>query len=406
MTQEWAPSFWGRKLTRSPNWRLSLDDLELSLRLDGRIHAIHVQNEMAYRVNSGVLWTDITFYPGQELETKVDGLSNVNGAALTQALKAALAEHRVRREVTFLQVEYQLIDQWIKHKTDTEQSAIQERRWLTAEMQQAVIAARPLIDAKDIRTRLGDPVVAARLGARAKDLKQALLLFEMDPQPMWDALNAAHTERELKDCKDVLSRVESKPLTEDQARAVICFDNRVQVVASAGSGKTSTMIAKAAYAIHRGFVAPERIVLLAFNKQAAQELKARAAKSFERLGMTGVTVEASTFHALGLSIIGKATGEKPDIPDWATDTAGGLRMLTQIIDRLKSSSPVFRGQWDLFRFVFGKDLPALGSQGAVDTWDAQGKAFLRTAQGELVKSQEGICSPPGAAKDCLQFYSR
>ncbi len=74
MTQEWAPSFWGRKLTRSPNWRLSLDDLELSLRLDGRIHAIHVQNEMAYRVNSGVLWTDITFYPGQELETKVDGL--------------------------------------------------------------------------------------------------------------------------------------------------------------------------------------------------------------------------------------------------------------------------------------------------------------------------------------------
>ena len=315
-------------------------------------------------------------------------MPNVNGAALTQALKAALAEHRVRREVTFLQVEYQLIDQWIKHKTDTEQSAIQERRWLTAEMQQAVIAARPLIDAKDIRTRLGDPVVAARLGARAKDLKQALLLFEMDPQPMWDALNAAHTERELKDCKDVLSRVESKPLTEDQARAVICFDNRVQVVASAGSGKTSTMIAKAAYAIHRGFVAPERIVLLAFNKQAAQELKARAAKSFERLGMTGVTVEASTFHALGLSIIGKATGEKPDIPDWATDTAGGLRMLTQIIDRLKSSSPVFRGQWDLFRFVFGKDLPALGSQGAVDTWDAQGKAFLRTAQGELVKSQE------------------
>ena len=147
MTQEWAPSFWGRKLTRSPNWRLSLDDLELSLRLDGRIHAIHVQNEMAYRVNSGVLWTDITFYPGQELETKVDGLPNVNGAALTQALNAALAEHRVRREVTFLQVEYQLIDQWIKHKTDTAQSAIQERRWLTAEMQQDVIAARPLIDA-------------------------------------------------------------------------------------------------------------------------------------------------------------------------------------------------------------------------------------------------------------------
>ena len=45
------------------------------------------------------------------------------------------------------------------------------------------------------------------------------------------------------------------------------------------------------------------------------ELKERAAKSFKRLGMEGVSVEASTFHALGLRIIGKATGEKPDIPD-------------------------------------------------------------------------------------------
>jgi DNA helicase-4 len=197
-----------------------------------------------------------------------------------------------------------------------------------------------------------------------------------------------HTELELKDCKDLLDRVESKPLTVEQARAVICFDNRVQVVASAGSGKTSTMVAKAAYAIHRGIVAPERIVLLAFNKQAAEELKERAAKSFERLGMSGVTVEASTFHALGLRIIGKATGEKPDIPDWATDTVGGFRKLTVIIDQLKDRSTAFRMYWDLFRLVFGKDLPSLGSPGNVDLWDGQGNGLLRTARGETVKSQE------------------
>jgi hypothetical protein len=46
-------------------------------------------------------------------------------------------------------------------------------------------------------------------------------------------------------------------------------------------GKTSTMVARAAYAIHRGFVTPERIILLAFNKQAAEELKDRAAKSID-----------------------------------------------------------------------------------------------------------------------------
>ncbi len=35
------------------------------------------------------------------------------------------------------------------------------------------------------------------------------------------------------------------------------LDNRVQVVASAGSGKTSVMVARAAYAVMRGFVPPD-----------------------------------------------------------------------------------------------------------------------------------------------------
>ena len=43
----------------------------------------------------------------------------------------------------------------------------------------------------------------------------------------------------------------------------MCFDNRVQVLAAAGSGKTSVMVARAAYAVSRGFVAPGRILLLA-----------------------------------------------------------------------------------------------------------------------------------------------
>jgi DNA helicase-4 len=367
---------------------LSLDGLKLSLKMEGRLHQVNIEEETAYRINSGVLWTDITLFLGQGQETKADGLPNGDGTALAQALNEALTENRLRKNVAFVQAAHQTIDQWMGHKTNQEQAAIQARRWFTHEMQQAVVAARPSIDVNAIRTRLNHPAVAARLGSQVKGLEASLLAFETDPHPTWDALNAAHSQRELKDCKALLDRVESKPLTQEQALAVICFDNRVQVVASAGSGKTSTMVAKAAYAIHRGFVAPERIVLLAFNKQAAEELKERAAKSFQRLGMDGVAVEASTFHALGLSIIGKATGEKPDIPEWATDTVGSLRMLTTIIDQLKCSSPVFRVKWDLFRFVFGKDLPALGSPGTVDVWDAQGNTFLRTAQGELVKSQE------------------
>ncbi|MFM4828511.1 UvrD-helicase domain-containing protein [Aeromonas rivipollensis] len=385
---KWEPSFFGRQLTGSLNWHLCLDGLELVLTTEGRIHRAHVEEEAAYRIQPGMLWTGITLFPGQGAEVKVDGLSNTQGEALTHVLNLLLAEKRIREDVAFLLGTLQTIEQWLEFKTCQEQHCQQARRWFTHEQQAAVMAARPSVDANAIRTRLKKPGVMDRLGSKANAVERSLIAWETDPYPTWKKLNLTHTELELKDCKDLLDRVESKPLTVEQARAVICFDNRVQVVASAGSGKTSTMVAKAAYAIHRRIVAPERIVLLAFNKQAAEELKERAAKSFERLGMSGVTVEASTFHALGLRIIGKATGEKPDIPDWATDTVGGFRKLTDIIDQLKDRSTAFRMYWDLFRLVFGKDLPSLGSPGNVDLWDGQGNGLLRTARGETVKSQE------------------
>lgn len=236
--------------------------------------------------------------------------------------------------------------------------------------------------------RLKKAEVQAFLGAEVDSLKKANARRDIVSLFAYVRHNGDHTKRELVACKELFDRVERQPLTEEQSKAVICFDNRVQVVASAGSGKTSTMVAKAAYAIHRGLVAPERIVLLAFNKKAAVELKERAAQAFERLGMDGVQIEASTFHALGLGIIGQATGEKPDIPEWATDPAAGMRKMTELVDDLKDRDPAFRSKWDLFRFVFKRDLPEFGSAEPPDVWDSQGRGELLTTRGERVKSIE------------------
>lgn len=390
MAKEWAPSWWGQHLTGSSDWRLRLDGLNLTLTLLGRAHRVNVEEEPTYRIRSGAIWTDITFHPGQSREVKADGLPNGQGATLVQTLNLALAEKRLREDVAFLGGQHQVMERWLAYMTSQEQLCEKQRRWFTHEQQAAVIAARPSVDAQGIRGRLKKPGVVRLLGQKAQAIERALDAWEGDHRRAWAVLNAAHVERELVACKDLLDRVENKPLTSEQARAVVCFDNRVQVVASAGSGKTSTMVAKAAYAIHRGFVDPKRIVLLAFNKQAAEELKERAGQAFGRLGMADVSVEASTFHALGLRLIGKATGEKPDIPDWATDAAGGVRKLTEIVDQLKDRSTAFRRQWDLFRFVFGKDLPAFGTPETADVWDAQGKGALVTTQGERVKSHEEV----------------
>ncbi|WP_235366344.1 UvrD-helicase domain-containing protein [Caballeronia zhejiangensis] len=323
----------------------------------------------------------MTFYPGHRREIKADGLPNAQAASLSEALETALFDKRTREDVAHIQGARQAISQWLDSKAAQEVSAKSDRRWFTSEMQTALIQARPTIDAADVRARMQKPAVKAFLAEAAGGIEGSLDQWAVDHRTFWASLNAAHTERELVDCKNLFDKVESKPLTEEQSRAVICFDNRVQVVASAGSGKTSTMVAKAAYAIDRGIVAPERIVLLAFNESAAEELEERTTKSFERLGMIHVSVRASTFHALGLGIIGKATGQKPDIPDWTTDTTAGFRKLTQIIDELKDASPSFRTNWDMFRCVTPRDLQTSTFNGN-DRWD--------TINGKRVRSQEEL----------------
>ncbi|AQH01469.1 hypothetical protein A9R05_21845 [Burkholderia sp. KK1] len=53
-----------------------------------------------------------------------------------------------------------------------------------------------------------------------------------------------------------------------------------------------------------------------------------------------------TFYAVGLSIIGKATGRMPKVPDWAADVPQGVRKLIELVDDLKDRTTLFRSRWD------------------------------------------------------------
>lgn len=70
------------------------------------------------------------------------------------------------------------------------------------------------------------------------------------------------------------------------------------VLAGAGSGKTSVLVARAGWLLARGEAAAEQILLLAFGRKAAQEMDERIR---ERLNTQDVT--ARTFHSLALHII-------------------------------------------------------------------------------------------------------
>lgn len=388
---EWRPSGWGQRVTRSPDWQLRLDGEQVALLIDGRQYRQHVANEHSVRVVRGVLWSrvELTTEHGEALS--VDGLPNSQGSRLAAAVQHVLfGRSRRGRKALFERVLAQ-IQAWLAEADALTDRGTTGRRWITHEQQQALLADRPALPLPpaELEQLFLDEEVHDDLHAPGHRMAlDALHDWQLDWPALWADANEAMATRELGLAKPFLDRVESRPLTEEQARAVICFDNRVQVVAAAGSGKTSTMVAKAAYAIDRGFVEPGRIVMLAFNKDAAQELQERAQRCFSRLGMGDTVVEARTFHALGLSIIAKATGRKPDIPEWAVDAALGFNKLADLVDDLKDRSTHFRTQWDMFRLVFGRDLPPFGAEMEADGYDRDGTPYIRTLQGERVKSLE------------------
>lgn len=109
--------------------------------------------------------------------------------------------------------------------------------------------------------------------------------------------NQAYTEAMLTEYAD-FSAVESSPLNPAQARAVVNGEHSLLVLAGAGSGKTSVLVARAGWLLARGEASPEQILLLAFGRKAAEEMDERIR---ERLHTEDIT--ARTFHALALHII-------------------------------------------------------------------------------------------------------
>ena len=84
------------------------------------------------------------------------------------------------------------------------------------------------------------------------------------------------------------------PLDRQQVEAVVACEDAQLVLASAGSGKTMSLLAKIEYLCGELNVPPERILAISFTKKTVDEL-------VERCGVKGV--EFRTFHALGNSIL-------------------------------------------------------------------------------------------------------
>ena len=105
------------------------------------------------------------------------------------------------------------------------------------------------------------------------------------------------------------SNVDGKSLDFQQRTEAITDEDRILVLAGAGSGKTLTIAAKVKYLCEAKIINPDEILLVSFTKKSAQEMTERIQNKL------GINAEATTFHKLGLEIIKNANGRRPEVLD-------------------------------------------------------------------------------------------
>ena len=74
--------------------------------------------------------------------------------------------------------------------------------------------------------------------------------------------NLEFVQGAIKRYKTLFNKLEKYPLTEEQMRAAVIDEDRNLLIAAAGSGKSSTIVAKVVYLIESGIAQPNEILVL------------------------------------------------------------------------------------------------------------------------------------------------
>jgi DNA helicase-4 len=192
--------------------------------------------------------------------------------------------------------------------------------------------------------------------------------------------NEAWVAEQRKKHKKLFTSGMGYPLSDEQIDAVLYDEHRSLIVAGAGTGKTSTIVAKVQWIFAQELSTPERTQLLAFNRDAAQEINTRLGIKDKEDAL------ASTFHSLGNKLRSQAKGEKRRVHKIATDDQLLQRFVRKAIDDGLASADYqhYIQQFLLyFRYPEATPVPLDGSKEQRRFADGHD---IRTITGEKVKS--------------------
>lgn len=172
-------------------------------------------------------------------------------------------------------------------------------------------------------------------------------------------------------------------LAPDQRAAAVAPPGPVLCVAPAGSGKTTTVVARIAWRVATG-ADPASICAVTFNKLAADELRTRLDGVLAPLGLAAGSVRVRTFHALGREILRDAGVDVEQLVDRASvlaDLAGGplapaaMRHLDDAFTRLGLDPERAPGPEDVATHAaWGAYRAELARRGALDFDDLVARA--------------------------------
>ena len=186
----------------------------------------------------------------------------------------------------------------------------------------------------------------------------------------------------VKSVPEVQAAEPTLTLTEEQAKAIATDEDATLVLAGAGTGKTSVVVGKLAHLVRNQRVDPHAILVLTFNRKAAEEIR-------ERLPDDIAGAAVYTFHAFGRRVIADS-GVAPTISKLAEDDAAFATAMDEILGELLADASQSRAVIDFIAYHQASYRSAFDFDTRAEYGEYIRNVELRTLSGDLVKSFEEL----------------
>ncbi|AWH87133.1 DNA helicase IV [Limnobaculum parvum] len=301
----------GQHLAQHPYNRVKMLNAGVEVSGPKHVYTLPFNQLVAVRCKRGIVWGELEFeLPGQ----KVVRLHGTEWQETQQFYHHLMSVWQQWGEEMS-----QIAADLLKQQAEKINVRLRQERWLTND---------DLLDIQDEVTAVVSsvPLPVERLTefANCQACYSFCSKWLTGGNQLIDTTNQHWVQTMLKQHRQFFDHIETQPLNEAQCRAVISGERNVLVLAGAGSGKTSVLVARAGWLLYRKEAIAEEVLLLAFGRNAADEMNSRIQ---QRLGRTDI--QAKTFHALALSIISQCSKKVPLISKLETDTKNRQNFLIQ-----------------------------------------------------------------------------